>query len=182
MPAGAHLTIRDDDWMPTLDDPEVQHYLMEEVGDGGLEMARYLQAHPRVSGVDIQEHFKDRKASEVRKVLYRMMEAHAAEYDKDTDSKGWETFYWDLDLMEIKLILRRRWASELQSLRVQRRFEADHVFYACSDKHRRILFEDAVEMAFKCPVCKGNLEAVANDDVLASIDARIQELERHFPS
>lgn len=175
------LTVRDTDWMPTLNDPEVIQYLQEEVGDEGLEMARFLQDHPRVSGVEIQEHFSDRKPSAVRKVLYKMMEAHAAEYDKDTDAKGWETFFWDLDLMEIKLILRRRWADELLSLKKQLKFEEDHQFYACTKQHRRIMFEDAMEIGFKCPVCQEGMELVRNNQVIDAIKARVAELAVHFP-
>lgn len=175
------MSVRDESWKPSLDDPEVLSYIQEEVGEEGLGMARYLQAHPRVSGVDILEHYKDQKASAVRKVLYRMMEAHVAEYDKDTDSKGWETFYWDLDLMEIKFILRRRWADELLHLRKQLKFEADHQFYACKGQHRRITFEDALDLNFRCPSCNEPMDVVRTADVQKALRARIQELEPHFP-
>ncbi|HLF15932.1 MAG TPA: hypothetical protein VI796_00655 [Candidatus Thermoplasmatota archaeon] len=176
------MAIRDDDWKPTLDDPEVQHYLLEEVGEEAMEMARHLQGHPHVSGVDILESFKERKPSAVRKVLYRMMEAHAAEYEKDTDGKGWETFYWDLDLNEIKHILRRRWADELLHLHNQLKFEADHQFYACPHQHRRMPFEDAMDLDFLCPVCREAMAPVRNRDVRQQLQERIDELAPHFPA
>lgn len=176
------MSVRDDDWKPTLEDAEVQQYILEEAGEEGLAMAKYLQEHPRVSGVDILEHYKEQKASSVRKVLYRLMEAHAAEYDKDTDAKGWETFYWDLDLNEIKYILRRRWADELRNLRQQVKFEEDHQFYACKHQHRRILFDDAVDMNFNCPVCQEPMNVVRTSDVRAALQKRIDELAPHFPA
>lgn len=175
------MAIRDDSWQPKLDDPEVQDYMLQEVGEEGVAMAKYLADHPRVSGVDILESFKDQKPSAVRKVLYRMMEAHVAEYDKDTDSKGWETFYWDLDLNEIKFILRRRWADELLHLRQQVTFEKDHQFYACKHQHRRIVFEDAMDLDFRCPVCQEAMSVVRNSEVLRALEKRIEELEPHFP-
>lgn len=174
--------MRDDDWTPRLEDPEVQAYILEEVGEEGLAMARYLLEHPRVSGVDILEHHKEQKASAVRKVLYRMMEAHVAEYDKDTDSKGWETFYWDLDLNEVKFILRRRWADELLHLRKQLRFEEDHQFYSCKAQHRRITFEDALDMNFHCPSCNEAMDLVRTGDVKKALQGRIAELAPHFPA
>jgi transcription initiation factor TFIIE subunit alpha len=174
------VTIRGEDWKPRLSDAEVQQYLLEEVGEDGLEMARFLEAHPHISGVDLQDAFKDRKASTIRKVLYRMMEAHAAEYAKDTDSKGWETFYWDLDLREVGLIMRRRWAAELLALKKQVKFEEDHQFYACKDQHRRILFEDAVDLEFKCPVCKVAMEQVRTTQTIKALKDRIGELQPHF--
>ena len=176
------MSIRPDNWVPTLDDPEVRQYILDEVGEEGLTMAKYLQDHPRVSGETILEDHKEQKPSAVRKVLYRMMEAHAAEYDKDTDSKGWETFYWDLDLNEIKVILRRRWADELKHLRGQVKFEEDHQFYACKHQHRRILFDDAVDMNFSCPVCQEAMDAVRTNEVRAALQKRIDELAPHFPA
>lgn len=181
MPLGSTVSVRDDDWAPTLEDPEVQQYIMEEVGEEGLGMATYLRDHPGVSGVDIVETFKEQKPSAVRKVLYRLMEAHAAEYAKDTDAKGWETFTWDLDLNEIKYILRRRWADELLHLRQQLKFEVDHQFYGCKEQHRRILFEDAMDIQFQCPVCHKPMEPVRTGEVRKALEKRIRELEPHFP-
>ena len=175
------MAIRDEAWTPTLEDPEVQSYILEEVGEEGLAMAKYLHEHPRVSGVDILEHYKEQKPSAVRKVLYRMMEAHVAEYDKDTDAKGWETFYWDLDLNEIKFILRRRWADELRHLRKQLKFEEDHQFYSCKSQHRRITFEDALDLNFQCPVCSEPMDAVRTGEVKKALRERIAELEPFFP-
>jgi transcription initiation factor TFIIE subunit alpha len=176
------VVVRDESWAPKLDDAEVQDYIMQEVGEEGLAMAKYLAEHPHVSGVDILESYKEQKASSVRKVLYRMMEAHVAEYDKDTDSKGWETFYWDLDLNEIKYILRRRWADELLHLRQQVQFEKDHQFYACTHQHRRIVFEDAMDLDFRCPVCQEPMSGVRNGETIKALEKRIGEIAPHFPA
>ncbi|MEA3191337.1 MAG: transcription initiation factor subunit alpha [Thermoplasmata archaeon] len=175
------MTVRDDDWEPTLEDPEIQAYIREEVGEEGMSLAHFLQDHPHISGVDIVDHFKEQKPSAVRKVLYRMMEAHVAEYAKDTDSKGWETFLWDLDLNEVKFILRRRWADELLNLRKQLKFEEDHQFYACKSQHRRILFEDAIDLQFICPACNEPMEAVRTNQLKQALQERIEELAPHFP-
>ena len=173
------MNVRGADWKPSLDDPEVRGYIIEEAGEDGLELARYLRDHTHVSCVEVLDAYKDRKASAVRKALYRLMEAHAAEYEKDTDSKGWETFYWDLDLEEIKHILRRRWADELLHIQKQLVFEKDHQFYGCADSHRRILFEDAMDIQFKCPVCHRAMEPMDGAEVRKALMARAKELEPH---
>ncbi len=171
------MAIRGPDWKPTLEDPEIQRYLFEEVGEEGMELARYLQENEPISGVDVLEHYSERKPSEVRKVLYRLMEAHAAEYEKDTDKAGWETFTWRMDLDEVGLILRRRWADELTHLQKQLKFEEDHEYYACDSLHRRMVFEDAMDIGFHCPVCQEPMQPLDNQQVLESLRERISELE-----
>ncbi len=170
------MTVRGSDWKPKLSDPEVQEYLFEEAGEDALELARYLEENEPISGVDILEHYAERKPSAVRKVLYQLMEAHAAEYEKDTDAKGWETFTWQLDLNEIGIVLRRRWADELQHLRKQVKFELDHEFYACKHLHRRMMFEDAMDIGFHCPVCDEPMEPLNNAAVVQALEDRINEI------
>ena len=167
-------------WEPRLEDPEIHAYILEEAGEEGLAMAAYLRDHPHVSGETILADFPDRKQSDVRKVLYRLMEAHAAEYEKDTDSKGWETFYWDLDLPEIKHIIRRRWYDELRNARRVLEAEEQTEFYACKEQHRRMLFEDAIELNFQCPVCSKPMSSVKTDREKKALKARIAELEPFF--
>lgn len=174
------VTVRNKQWKPALTDPEVQTYLFDEVGEEGLEMAEYLAAVSPVTGEEILEHFGERKASDVRKVLYRMMEAHAAEYEKETDRSGWETFIWNLDLAEIGLILRRRWTDELIHLRKQLKFEEDHEFYACSSLHRRIIFEDAMDIEFLCPVCQQPMSPLDDDSIATELRERLDELTAAF--
>ncbi len=171
------MMVRTADWIPTLEDPEIQRYLFEEVGEEGQEMAQFLLDNEPISSVDILDHYAERKPSDVRKVLYRLMEAHAAEYEKDTDKAGWETFTWRLDLPEVALILRRRWADELVHLQKQLRFEQDHEYYACDDLHRRMVFEDAIDIDFHCPVCQKPMEPVDNAPVIEAIRGRVQELQ-----
>lgn len=170
------MTVQDSKWVPKLSDPEVQKYLFDEAGDEALEMAHFLESNPGISGVDLLEHFADRKPSEVRKVLYHLMEAHAAEYEKDTDQKGWETFTWNLQLSEVGLVLRRRWADELQHLRKQIKFEQDHEFYACKHLHRRMMFEDCMDIGFHCPVCDEAMEPLDNSPVVQALQDRIDEI------
>ncbi len=170
------VTVREASWEPSLNDPEVQRYLFEEAGEDALELAQYLQDHDGISGVDLLEHYGDRKPSDVRKVLYRLMEAHAAEYEKDTDQKGWETFTWHLDLAEVGIVLRRRWEDELLHLRKQLKFEEDHEFYACRHLHRRMVFEDGMDIGFHCPVCDEPMEPLDNSPVVEALQERIDEL------
>jgi transcription initiation factor TFIIE subunit alpha len=171
------VVVRSADWKPSLNDPEVQQYLYEEAGEEALDLAHFLEDHEGISGVDLLEHFIDRKPSDIRKILYRLMEAHVAEYEKDTDAKGWETFTWKLDLPEVSRILHRRWTDENKYLHKQLKFEQDHEFYACKSMDRRMVFEDAMDIGFHCPVCNEPMAPIDNASVVKALQERIDEID-----
>jgi transcription initiation factor TFIIE subunit alpha len=174
--------VRGTDWQPRFEDPEVQEYLKEAAGPDGAQLFKFILDREPIGSVDILESHAERPASQVRKLLYRLMQAHALEYEKDTDAKGWETFTWRTDLPEVKIIHVRRWQDELSHLRVQVRFEKDHEFYSCESRHRRITFEDALDLEFQCPVCHEPMNPVDNSEVVAALEARVHELDRALAS
>ncbi len=169
--------VRGPDWNPTFKDPEIQEYLFDIGGEDALELFRYIQENEPVSSEDILEHYEDRKPNEVRKLLYAMMQEHALEYHRDTDSKGWETFIWATDIPEIRLIHLRRWQAEAADLRKLLKFEEDHTFYSCPELHERIIFEDAMETEFHCPTCEAPMSPIDNAQEVAAIKERLDELQ-----
>lgn len=168
--------IRGPDWQPSLDDPEIQEYLRQAAGDDGIDLFQYIMDNEPLTGEEIQEHFEDRKPSEIRKLLYALMQEHALEYHKDTDSKGWETFTWATDLPELRLIHLRRWREEAASLQKQIKLEEDHEWYACKDGHVRVMFEDAMDHDFHCPECEAPMQVQDSEDQLAALRKRLDEL------
>lgn len=170
------IMIRGPDWQPSLDDPEIQEYLLEAAGEEGMEVFQYILDNEPVTGEEIQERFEDQKPSAIRKLLYALMQEHALEYHKDTDSKGWETFTWQTDLPELRLIHIRRWRNEALDLQKRIKLEEDHEWYACKDGHARVMFEDAMDNDFHCPECEAPMDVVDNSDDVATLRKRLDEL------
>lgn len=169
--------VRGLDWEPKADDPEVEAYLLKLAGEPGLELFKYIMAHEPLTGVDILEGHPETKPSEVRKLLYKLMEGHALEYGKETDTKGWETFHWATDLPEIGLVHKRLWQEEARSVERQLKFEQSHEFYGCPDLHRRMMFEDAIDLDFHCPTCQAQMNPVDNKGIIESLETRLRELQ-----
>lgn len=163
------------DWMPTLDDPLVQEYIRERVGEEGLSVAALIGEKEPVQGVEILETIKD-KPSNVRKVLYRLEDARVAEYQKDTDKTGWETFIWRLTLNEVKYQINKERQKLLRDLKSQLQLEKENSFYLCQQGHQRTIFEEAVSLEFKCPECSTPMNFVDNKDRIKELDAAIGEL------
>jgi transcription initiation factor TFIIE subunit alpha len=168
--------IRSPDWQPTVDDPEIQEYLREAAGEEGIKLFQFILDNEPVTGEEIQEAHADEKPSDVRKLLYAMMQRHALEYHKDTDSKGWETFTWQTDLPELRLIHLRSWQSEATTLQARIQIEKDHAWYACGHDHARIMFEDAMDQEFKCPECGAPMDSIDNSDHVELLKERLSEL------
>lgn len=168
--------VRGLDWQPKLEDLEVQQYLRDLAGEPGLELFKYIQDHEPLTGEDILEGHPEEKPSAVRKILYKLMAGHALEYGKSTDTKGWETFHWATDLPEIGLVHKRKWQEEARSIERQLKFEETHEFYGCKELHRRMIFEDALDLEFHCPICREEMNPVSNKAIIESLRTRLDEL------
>lgn len=165
------------DWTPSLEDPLVQEYIRERVGEEGLGIAALIRDKEPIQGVDILEAVKD-KPSNVRKVLYRLEDARVAEYQKDTDKTGWETFIWRLTLNEVKYQINKERQRLLRDLRSQLQLEKENSFYLCDQGHQRTIFEEAVSLEFKCPECSDPMNFVDNRERIKELDKAIDELEK----
>lgn len=164
-------------WEPSLDNPVVQEYIRERVGEEGLHVAALIQERQPVQGVDILEAVKDRP-SNVRKVLYRLEDARVAEYQKDTDKTGWETFIWRLTLHEVKFQINKERQKLLRELRSQLQLEKENSFYLCDQGHQRTIFEEAVALEFRCPECREPMNFVDNRDRIRELEKAISDLEQ----
>jgi transcription initiation factor TFIIE subunit alpha len=165
------------DWQPTLQDPLVQEYIRERVGEEGLPIAQFIADKEPVQGVEILETIKD-KPSNIRKILYRLEDARVAEYQKDTDKTGWETFIWHLTLNEVKYQINRERQRILKDLRNQVQLEKENSFYMCKDGHQRTIFEEAVGLEFKCPECGEQMNFVDNKERVKELEKAISDLEK----
>lgn len=164
------------DWTPQLSDPVIKAYVMEAAGELGADLAELILENQPILGVDITE-LVDEKASTVRKALYKLEGARIAEYEKDTDKSGWETFTWRLTLNEVKYLINSERKEALAHLRKRLDFEANTEWYACEDDHPRVDFEAGIECGFHCPVCENPMMNVDNSDNVENLIRQIRELE-----
>lgn len=169
--------MKEKEWKPSLDDTIIQEYIRERVGEDGLEVAKLIETKQPIQGVEILETIKD-KPSNVRKTLYRLEDARVAEYQKDTDKAGWETFLWRLTLHEVKYQINKERKKMLDKLREALQAEKENSFYLCADGHERTIFESAVKMEFKCPRCTKAMSFVDNKSRIKELDTAIETLEQ----
>lgn len=170
------VTLQTSGWEPTLDDPVVQEYIRDRVGPEGMKVARLIEQHEPVLGVDLLDMLSEEKASAVRKILYKLEDARVAEYQKDTDKTGWETFVWRMTLNEVKYQINRERNKLKMDLQHELELEKENSFYRCQNQHDRIIFADAMALEFRCPECGESLDYVDNEERIQKLEQAVQDL------
>lgn len=165
------------DWAPSLDDEVIRAYILDQAGELGLHLAELIREHQPILGVDVVELVDD-KPSTVRKAMYRLEEARVAEYEKDTDKSGWETFTWRLALNEVKYLINNQRKTRLTHLKERLAFESKTEFYQCENEHPRVDFETSMEIDFRCPTCTEPMNAVDNSENMERLIREIHDIEK----
>jgi len=141
-----------------LKDPVLRSFVLRLVGDFGVEVVERMPGQEttdervaEATGIELNK---------VRRTLYLLYENRLATYRRERDEdSGWLTYLWRLELdnfYDIMLAEVRKLADILE-----RRMEfEENVFYACTSEPPccRVLFGDAVESEFRCPMCGAPLD------------------------
>jgi len=159
-----------------LDDPVVQKYLHELVGPTGMPVAA---APP--DGEVTDEELAERlglELNDVRRALFILYENDLATYRRvrDEDS-GWLTYLWTFEYDNIPENLMDEMERLLKALEDRREYERDNEFYLCEVDSIRFEFGEAMDFGFECPECGSPLESMENENMLESIDERINSLK-----
>jgi transcription initiation factor TFIIE subunit alpha len=118
----------------------------------------------------------------VRKILYKLYDHALVSATRIRDDKtGWYIFYWKLQPDQLDAFIRSRKRRTLEKLKSRLEYERGHSFFICKKcPDVRITFEDAMESAFKCPRCGGQLTGIDNSTVINYLSDLISKLEREL--
>ncbi|HVL87929.1 MAG TPA: hypothetical protein VM681_08015 [Candidatus Thermoplasmatota archaeon] len=158
-------------------DKELAAYIEEHAGEEGLRLAKLLEELGEATDTEISERTGE-KPSHVRKVLYALYEARAAEYQQKKDKEtGWQTFHWKLSLPNARHAMDLRKKRELEKLEGELKFEEEHRFFDCPKGHGRFDYAKAIEVNFACPSCESPLAFEEQSPVKAELKDKIKELK-----
>jgi len=118
----------------------------------------------------------------VRKILYKLYDHSLVSLRRTRDpATGWFIFHWKLqpDQLEGFILSQKRRILEKLNLRLD--YEKNHDFYYCHTPGcRKIPFEDAVEMVFKCPSCGKPLMHTDNNEILHTLVEKVEQLRKEL--
>jgi transcription initiation factor TFIIE subunit alpha len=156
-------------------DKVIRGFLLSLVGEDGLKM---IENMPEGNVTD--EEISQKTGillNTVRRTLFILYENKFAIVVRERDSNsGWLTYLWHLDFSDIEHQLMREKKKLFKNLKARLEFEENNVFYVCPQNCARLLFDEATETEFLCPMCGEDLVYYDNSSIVNVLKKRIEAL------
>lgn len=161
--------------MVDLNDKVIRGYLLSLVGEDGLQM---IEKMPEGEVTDEEIAAKTEVLlNTVRRTLFILNENKFAICRRERDSNsGWLTYLWRLDFSDIEHQLMKEKKKLLRNLKARLEFEENNVFYMCPQGCVRLLFDEATETEFLCPMCGEDLVFYDNSHFIDVLRKRVDAL------
>lgn len=122
------------------------------------------------------------RLNSIRKILYKLYDHSLVGLRRTRDPQtGWFIFNWRLqpDQLEGFILSQKRRVLEKLVLRLE--YEKNHDFYYCyTPGCRKIPFEEAIELLFKCPTCGKPLMHCDNDKIIQVVAKKVEQLRKEM--
>jgi transcription initiation factor TFIIE subunit alpha len=120
----------------------------------------------------------------IRKVLYDMFgKALITGIRVKDEKKGWFVYRWRAKQDQVDNFIDNQKKKILDRLQKRLEYEDSSEFYHCGNKDcPRVKFDSAVEVFFKCPICKGSLNMVGNEKVKDALRYKIEQIKADISS
>ena len=123
------------------------------------------------------------KLNDVRKALFKLYNHSIVQCDRLRDEQtGWFIFRWRIQPDQFEGFIKNQKRKILRVLNKRLDYENNNEFFYCGTPgDRRMTFEEAMEMIFRCPDCGKKLESFDNKDITKALSDKIEELEKETP-
>ena len=114
----------------------------------------------------------------VRKILFILYENKFTICHRERDANsGWLTFRWQIKMGGIYHQIEREKKKLHRNLMKRKDYEDNNIFYVCPQNCLRLVFDEATETEFLCPLCGEDLFFQDNELFKQLLDKRIEEFE-----
>jgi len=94
---------------------------------------------------------------------------------------GWFIFHWRLQPDQLEGFIQSQKRRVLEKLDTRLQYEKNHDFYYCNTPGcKRVSFEDAVELVFKCPTCSKPLMHYDNGKIIEALGKKVDVLRKEL--
>ncbi|NIP66906.1 transcription factor [Candidatus Bathyarchaeota archaeon] len=118
----------------------------------------------------------------VRKILYKLYDRSLVGLRRSRDKEtGWFIFHWRLQPGQFEGFITNQKRHILEKLESRLQYEKDHDFYYCNTPGcRRVPFEEAMEIVFRCPTCNKPLKHYENGKIIHVLTEKIAKLREEL--
>lgn len=122
------------------------------------------------------------RLNSVRKILYRLYDHSLVSLRRSRDQNtGWFIFHWKLQPDQLEGFILNQKRHVLQKLDARLNYEKNHDFYYCDTPGcKRIPFEKAVELIFKCPTCSKPMMHFDNGKLVDILSRKVDQLRKEL--
>ena len=161
-------------------------YLSKKVMEETIETATGKEVLPIVRALKDKKNVSEFKLAnslrkdinETRNMLYKLSNLNLVSATRKKDKKkGWYVYYWTLNNNNMRHLAQKSKEAYLKRLTHLLEHEKQGDFYSCGNKCTRILFEQAMEMNFRCIECGNLLEHSDNSHTIEEIEQQIKEIK-----
>lgn len=123
------------------------------------------------------------KLNDVRKALFKLYNHSIVQCDRLRDEQtGWFIFRWRIQPDQFEGFIKNQKRKILRVLNKRLDYENNNAFFYCGTSgDRRMTFEEAMEMVFRCPDCGKKLESYDNKDIIKALSDKIEALKKETP-
>lgn len=123
------------------------------------------------------------KINTVRKALYDLFGKSLISGVRVRDMKmGWFVYRWKAQRDQVDGFIENQKRKALERLRHRLQYEQAHEFYHCGTPNcRKYIFDQAIEVFFKCQVCGKPLNLVDNSKLIEAFAWKIKQIEEESP-
>ncbi|MEM2911700.1 MAG: transcription factor [Candidatus Bathyarchaeia archaeon] len=122
------------------------------------------------------------RLNNVRKILYKLYDHSLVSLRRTRDPKtGWFIFHWKLQPDQLEGFILSQKRRVYEKLKIRLEYEKNHDFYYCNTSGcRRIPFEEAVELVFRCPTCGKPLMHYSNEKIVQILTKKLEQLRKEL--
>ncbi len=147
-------------------------------GEGGARVMKLLLSKPGIVDEEISRRLR-MDIREVRKILHKLNGIGILHYeltrDRETEHR---IFKWYIQQEQATGFIISNMNKILDRLKQKLETEENNQFYWCGTLgHPRLLFDQAMEKLFRCPVCGKPLEPHENKELIEALRWKIKEIE-----
>ena len=167
--------------LSTIDDSTLTKVALALGGEEAIQLIAHLKGVEEITDDEIANKTGIRLNS-VRKILYKLYDHSLVSLRRTRDPKtGWFIFHWKLQPDQLEGFILSQKRRVLEKLNVRLEYEKNHDFYYCSTPGcKRVSFEDAVELVFKCPTCGKPLMHYDNEKILEALGKKVDVLRKEL--